>query len=154
MPNVENNIMSTFTIGGKTYEIEDSSARSNIQQITSDMSNYYTKSETYSKSEVDSLISNIDDSSQSGGGGSLIVGATIDGEGHPTLTNTWQEIYDAASVGKTVILNANPYLLNIEYLQVVGIDNSGYFVNFYDTMLYATSPNGYPTTLNDDNVSY
>lgn len=49
--------MSTFTLGGKTFEIKDASARSNIQTITSDMSNYYTKSETYNKNEVDNLIS-------------------------------------------------------------------------------------------------
>jgi len=67
MPDIENNIMSTFTIGGKTYEIEDSSARSNIQQITSDISNYYTKSETYNKTEVDNLIG-----SQSSGGLSVV----------------------------------------------------------------------------------
>jgi len=70
MPDIENNTMSTFTIGGKTFEIEDASARSNIQTIntvldtkadTSDMSNYYTKS------EVDNLISNIDGGGQSSG---------------------------------------------------------------------------------------
>lgn len=33
MPNIENNTMSTFTIGGKTFEIKDASARSNIQTI-------------------------------------------------------------------------------------------------------------------------
>lgn len=71
MPNIENNTMSTFTIGGKTYEIEDTSARSNIQTIntvldtkadTSDMSNYYTKSETYTKTEVDDLIESSENS--------------------------------------------------------------------------------------------
>lgn len=65
MPNIENNTMSTFTLGGKTFEIKDASARSNIQTIntvldtkadTSDMSNYYTKSETYNKTEVNNLI--------------------------------------------------------------------------------------------------
>ena len=65
MPNIENNTMSTFTIGGKTYQVKDASARSDIQTIntvldtkadTSNMSSYYTKSETYSKTEIDSLI--------------------------------------------------------------------------------------------------
>ena len=54
MPNIENNTMSTFTIGGNTYQVEDTSARSNIQTIntildtkadTSDMLNYALKSE-------------------------------------------------------------------------------------------------------------
>ena len=80
MPDIENNTMSTFTIGGKTFEVKDASARSNIQQIntvldtkadTSDMSNYYTKSETYSKAEVDNLV-------ESSGGGSG--GGTGDGD--------------------------------------------------------------------------
>lgn len=84
--------------------------------------------------------------SGSGGGGSLIVGATLDGEGYITLTSTWQEIYDAAAAGKTVVLNAYPYLLNIEYLQVVGIDNSNYIVGFVNTMTIATGPDRYPTT--------
>ena len=60
MLNIENNTMSTFTIGGKTFEIEDTSARSNIQTITSDMSNYYTKF------EIDNLINNIDGGDNSG----------------------------------------------------------------------------------------
>ena len=77
MPNIENNTMSTFTIGGKTFEIEDTSARSDIQQINttldgkadvSDMSDYYTKSETYSKTEVDNLIESSGDGSGGGTG--------------------------------------------------------------------------------------
>ena len=80
MPNIENNTMSTFTLGGKTFEVKDASARSNIQTIntvldtkadTSDMSNYYTKSETYNKTEVNDLI-------ESSGGGSG--GGTGDGD--------------------------------------------------------------------------
>ena len=80
MPDIENNTMSTFTLGGKTFEVKDASARSNIQTIntvldtkadTSDMSNYYTKSETYSKVEVDNLV-------ESSGGGSG--GGTGDGD--------------------------------------------------------------------------
>ena len=78
MPNI--NEMSTFTIGGKTFEVKDASARSDIQTIntvldtkadTSDMSNYYTKSETYNKTEVDDLV-------ESSGGGSG--GNTGDGD--------------------------------------------------------------------------
>ena len=58
------------------YEIVDVTARSNIQTIntvldtkadTSDMSNYYTKSETYNKTEVDDLV----ESSGGGSGGGL-----------------------------------------------------------------------------------
>ena len=84
MPNVENNTMSTFTIGGKTYQVEDTSARSDINTINTninnintaleskaDTSNYYTKSETYTKTEVNSLI-------ESSGGGSG--GGTGDGD--------------------------------------------------------------------------
>ena len=60
--------------GDIRYEVVDEAARSNIQTIntvldtkadTSDMSNYYTKSETYNKTEVDDLI----ESSGSGSGG-------------------------------------------------------------------------------------
>lgn len=51
--------------GDIRYEVVDEAARSNIQTIntvldtkadTSDISNYYTKSETYSKAEVDNLV--------------------------------------------------------------------------------------------------
>lgn len=106
MPNIENNTMSTFTIGGKTFEIEDASARSNIQQIntvldtkadTSDMSNYYIKSETYNKSEVDSLISNIDGGGQSGGDNSGLTNEIKD-----ALLACFAEVVWATQNGQTL----------------------------------------------------
>lgn len=151
MPNIENNTMSTFTIGGKTFEIEDTSARSDIQIINitldskadiSDMSNYYTKSETYSKSEVNNLIES--SGGGSGDGNSLIVKVTINNY-ILTLTSTWQEIYDAVAAGKTVVLDMNPYYPNILCLQMVGIVESDYMVEFHNMVTVATSPNGYPS---------
>ena len=101
MPNVENNIMSTFTIGGKTYQV--------------------------------------------GSGGRFIVSATVDEEDHVVLNNTWQEIYDAAAAGKTVVLDTRPYFQNITYLMTVLFEDPNYVVTFYNLSAYATGPNDYPT---------
>lgn len=73
MPNTKE--MSTYTLAGQAYEITDASARSDINIINTninnintaleskaDTSNYYTKSETYTKAEVNNLI-------ESSGGG-------------------------------------------------------------------------------------
>ena len=56
MPNIENNIMSTFTIGGKTYEIEDASARSNIQTINTVLD---TKADTSDITVLDTRVTNV-----------------------------------------------------------------------------------------------
>ena len=71
--------------GDIRYEIVDASARSNIQTIntvldtkadTSDMSNYYTKSETYNKTEVDNLIESSGGGSGGGGGSGVDTNTT------------------------------------------------------------------------------
>lgn len=125
MPNIENNTMSTFTIGGKTYQVEDASARSNIQIIntvldtkadTSDMSNYYTKSETYNKTEVDDLIESADGGQSDGDNSGLtneikdailacfaeVVWTTQNGQ---TLYNQLEEALGSSSIYYTITKN-------------------------------------------------
>ena len=58
MPDVENNTMSTFTIGGKTFEIEDGSARSNIQTINTVLD---TKADTSDITVLDTRVTNVGD---------------------------------------------------------------------------------------------
>ena len=86
-----------------------------------------------------------------GDGGSLIVGCTINGtleeNGAVTLTSTWQEIYDAAALGKTVVLDLRPDYEDITYLQ--GISSNNYQVMFSYFELFANSPNDFPTTPNN-----
>lgn len=143
--NINNKIPLTGNETEGQVLIIDKNGNPKWDNTSSDMSDYYTKSETYSKTEVDDLIES-SGSGSGGGSGSLIVGCTMDGTpeegGSVTLTSTWQEIYDAAASGKIVILK---YHQNISYLQTVGTDNVDYIVSFYNTILVATSPNGYPT---------
>jgi len=58
MPNIENNTMSTFTIGGKTFEVEDASARSNIQTINTVLD---TKADTSDITALDTRVAAVED---------------------------------------------------------------------------------------------
>lgn len=41
------------------YNVKDTAARNAVAQVTQDLANYYLKTETYNKSEVDNLIAGI-----------------------------------------------------------------------------------------------
>ena len=40
MPNIENNTMSTFTLGGKTFEVKDTSARTLLVTINTEINEF------------------------------------------------------------------------------------------------------------------
>ena len=88
--------------GDIRYEVVDETARSNIQTITSDMSNYYTKSETYNKTEVNNLIESSGGQSGDGTGDgdvkkNLLFDSILDDETKTTVNITINTAGEAAS---------------------------------------------------------
>ena len=109
-------ITCTDVNGTTTATISDGADGQGGSGGTTDLSNYYTKSETYSKTEVDTLVANSGGSS--GGGGSSSGGITYAFDTEIATGDTWVD-------GKPI------YMKVIDFTNVTPSSSSGY--NLYMT---------------------
>ncbi len=95
-------------------------------------------------------LNHIEDGIAGAGGGVLITGTTMEG-GKPTLTNTWQEVFDAPLTVLPFAMSEDN-IITLTSSEVAKISDSDYQISFASLsdptnplVFEATSADGYPT---------